>query len=1139
MLYVPLNSSDGVLEIPLELPEEADTLVKVLQQEMAPLGVWLRIAIEYHRRGMPSEVKKVIEAASEPDFDAQPNEWDRNYVRLYQGSKADRVAVLNARSAVYINLKAEAGMSDLSDSAGDYRNQATRCVHRADEIAGDKGGEHGQYHPPDTWGNTFVAKALLKLTEGKMLEASSFLDDFDDQMDGASNVCVKLTRACGAYKQQNYEEALSNFRMALEAGNPAMMEAIYVGIGMCCIKLNEASIARAAFNRVIQIGNDSSMTIRARIGLAIVELNSMKMPTTWVRSEENFKKAQIQAQDAMENAWDILIDAAETDDKHPQLLNLMANISFWREDFEHCKELAAMAYDNSSSNQCRAQSCYLIAKCYHIHFDYKNAQDFYSKATNLWPDFALAQFGLGQMHLWRVMDHESATQFWEESARQKAVAKERNAALICLERVRKTFPEHNKTLTLLAYLHSCMGKHDEAHKVLSKATNANPRDVDAWILLGNVARRENLEEAKNAYQKAVELIREGGGQPPFELCGNIAILMYKMGNPEEACHYLEGRFKALKLATRFTSGKNPKIKKHQVTMYFNLARMKEEIGESKAARKLYEKIVTEYPDQLQCKLRIGLIYLKRGRREYAKHFFKEVQAKVDSEKDEVTFCDACSLLAETYLLEGQSHKANENYRKIYKRFPNDGYNLVSLGNLSVMSRKKHDFKRLQNASKWFHKALDKDSNNVYAAHGLAVCLAELGELEKAKNIFYQVREKCNIPELLVNQAHILMVQQNYPHAITLYEKALRRLPESRHGDVPMYLANALYQKGDYERCKVVLTKALAMNIGTPGSDLWWFNLALTQKKQAHVTMKLDQKALNEDQVQVAIDDVTCALKTFRRLEKSGKESFLRGKAANHREFCEKWIKLANHHLEYHRKRRKKQSAEQEKEAAKVREEREKEIQAENEQKLAEYHRRKEIEDRALKLKQEAKQTVEESGAFYNRQRDDESRRRKRQREDDHDVRFSDDEALPEDLDTRIEREEAEMEQRGSRKRKLRTNEHEEEQLDLFGDDQPDGEPDELAPPPKKKKKKEEGKEVSDEYIHDESLWTQEELEVKECIAEHIQQICDTDKNQLKHLKRKDIKVVVKKRFGKKVASSHRQFIKKVAVKLIQQKSGFG
>eukprot|EP00494_Astrolonche_serrata_P023967 UN24225 len=67
--------------------------------------------------------------------------------------------------------------------------------------------------------------------------------------------------------------------------------------------------------------------------------------------------------------------------------------------------------------------------------------------------------------------------------------------------------------------------------------------------------------------------------------------------------------------------------------------------------------------------------------------------------------------------------------------------------------------------KWYYSALQLDKNNVYAANGIAVCLAELHLLTDAKLILEELRECANMPDVWVNLGNIFGERENYDGAI--------------------------------------------------------------------------------------------------------------------------------------------------------------------------------------------------------------------------------------------------------------------------------------------------------------------------------------------------------------------------------------
>merc|ERR1719320_1537836 len=156
-------------------------------------------------------------------------------------------------------------------------------MNRADEIASDYGGDSYEPTGTDKYPRTYIVKALLMMVEEDHEKVNDYLEEAL-KMD-PDNLCAILTKACAAYERQNYEEALVNFHQALRLRHSNSFEVIYVGIGMCCIKLKEERIARVVFKRILELGRNQSAGTQARIGLALLELNSMKM-TMQMRNED-------------------------------------------------------------------------------------------------------------------------------------------------------------------------------------------------------------------------------------------------------------------------------------------------------------------------------------------------------------------------------------------------------------------------------------------------------------------------------------------------------------------------------------------------------------------------------------------------------------------------------------------------------------------------------------------------------------------------------------------------------------------------------------------------------------------------------------------------------------------------------------
>ena len=70
--------------------------------------------------------------------------------------------------------------------------------------------------------------------------------------------------------------------------------------------------------------------------------------------------------------------------------------------------------------------------------------------------------------------------------------------------------------------------------------------------------------------------------------------------------------------------------------------------------------------------------------------------------------------------------------------------MISLGNMYFANISSNPERYRKDSYKFFHHVLNEDPKNVYAANGLGMVCAEMGELETAREIISRVRPRTNI-----------------------------------------------------------------------------------------------------------------------------------------------------------------------------------------------------------------------------------------------------------------------------------------------------------------------------------------------------------------------------------------------------------
>ncbi|VDP76196.1 unnamed protein product [Schistosoma mattheei] len=123
------------------------------------------------------------------------------------------------------------------------------------------------------------------------------------------------------------------------------------------------------------------------------------------------------------------------------VLNHLADHFFYKKEYAKVHRLALHAFYNTETESIRAESCYQMARAFHIQENYDNAFQYYYLATQLASStFILPFYGLGQMYLHRNDLEHAAMSF---------------------ERVLKDNPNNYETLKILGSLYAQSNKPDK------------------------------------------------------------------------------------------------------------------------------------------------------------------------------------------------------------------------------------------------------------------------------------------------------------------------------------------------------------------------------------------------------------------------------------------------------------------------------------------------------------------------------------------------------------------------------------------------------------------------------------------------------------------------------------------------------
>ncbi|CAB3985096.1 RNA polymerase-associated CTR9 homolog [Paramuricea clavata] len=672
--------------------------------------------------------------------------------------------------------------------------------------------------------NHLLGRAYFCLLEGDKIDQADAQFNFVLAQSG-NNIPALLGKACISFNKKDYKGALAYYKKALRT-NPNCPAAVRLGMGHCFAKLGKDEKAKLAFERALQL--DPYCT-GAMVGLAIIELSSKKP-------------------DAIKTGVQLLSKAYSIDNSNPMVLNHLSNHFFFKKDYTKVQHLALHAFHGTEVEAMQAESCYQMARAFHVQNDYDQAFQYYYQATQFAsPGFILPYFGLGQMYIARG---------------------DTNNAAVCFEKVLKAMPGNYETMKILGSLYSNsedMEKKETAKSHLKKVTEQYPDDVEAWIELAGILEQTDVQAALSAYGTASRLLKEKvGADVPPEILNNVGALHSRLGNLNEAKKFYEASLNRAQTEGEHDESYYNAI---SVTTNYNLARLYEATSEFDLADKLYKNILREHPNYVDCYLRLGCMARDRGQIYEASDWYKEaLQINQDHP-------DAWSLIGNLHLAKQEWGPGQKKFERILKQpsTANDSYSLLALGNVWLQTlhqptKDKSKEKRHQDRALALYKqVLRQDSRNLYAANGIGCILAHKGFQREARDIFSQVREAtADVADVWLNLAHSYVEQKQYVAAIQMYENCLKKFFRHHNVEVLLYLARAYYLSGKLKECRHILIKARHI---APNDTILLFNASLVQQKLATVILKAEKSPLKV--VLSAVGELENAQRNFQWLSHHG------------------------------------------------------------------------------------------------------------------------------------------------------------------------------------------------------------------------------------------------------------------------------
>ncbi|CAH8484612.1 unnamed protein product [Schistosoma haematobium] len=676
-IEIPLRGGDEIIELDTDQLPDGEEVLNILNQEKAPLQIWITVAIAYYKKKLYDDFEKVLEEAYLNAADLQPYH-DSDLVRLL-----DMLANYYGRKAYKEKSK---------DKKNQLIAQATRLFTSADRID-----MYDQKH--------LLGRAFFFIYEGEnWSQADSQLNFVLNQ--GAPSVPAYLGKACIAFNKKEYRNALGFYRKALRL-QPNCPATVRLGMGHCFFRLGNMEKARLAFKRALDLDPEC---VGALVGLAVLDLNE--------KTQESIK----QGVQKLSRAYNL-------DSTNPMVLNHLADHFFYKKEYAKVHRLALHAFYNTETESIRAESCYQMARAFHIQENYDNAFQYYYLATQLASStFILPFYGLGQMYLHRNDLEHAAMSF---------------------ERVLKDNPNNYETLKILGSLYAQSNKPDkrtQSKQLFKQVTESQPEDVEAWIEYAQLLDND-INGALDAYSKALTILENIQLEIAPEILNNIGALHFIKGEYDKSSEFFTRSYDRILEEQRNeenecggdSSGLTNDDYYHglSITVRYNQARLHEAQGRSDLAEEIYKSILLRHPSYIECYLRLGCIARDRGQIRDASIWFKEA---LDVDQDNP---DAWTLIGLLHLNKNEVEQAQKKFDRIIRQpaYRADAFARICLGNIWLTTlhhpikdkdkRKRHQY---ENCIKKFSR-----QNNTELLQYLARAHFKAGQLKECKTMLLKAR----------------------------------------------------------------------------------------------------------------------------------------------------------------------------------------------------------------------------------------------------------------------------------------------------------------------------------------------------------------------------------------------------------------
>lgn len=892
-IAVPVGQDEEV-EIDLqEVPDEYDELCSLLEAERAKGNIWMTIASAY---------------AKHEKIDIAIEILNRGLGVVTKHSPQDRIALSTLQCWFYLGKSRSAPRQEIEGAGLRTKNEYLGLANMAMSAA-------WRTNPAVPYTPLLMARGVLSLLKaslappGKMsgphqLESGERVGHLKDAMknfedvlkvSGQRNLLAVAGKARVQFALGKFQEALALYQDVLSRGPDHHEPDPRIGIGCCLWHLNHPEEAKMAWERALEV-NPRSKIAHILLGLYYLRDSSKHDPLT-PEFAASYRAAIAQH---TQKAYEM--------DNNDALASVTLGGHFVPKlAMKTVEELARKAIDFGDAFSVVSDGWYLLARKEHYQQDKANLRkllDLYNRADSARGGgargFLLAKFGAAQAQILQndiegarfrlegiIQHHQNvveakvilgtiyAQEFLEAQA---AGSKEDKTdvfkkAVAHLEAVRFQWRENK----------SAIKPDPNVLILLSKLFASESPDKALGCLLQLESWEIEKAPASLKFEDEEDLSVRRTKQREHlapELLNNIACFQYQLERYNEASETFQS---ALSACTKMTGDNNTKTDELVTSISYNLARSYEGSQLPGEARKVYEGLLERHPEYSDARTRLTYIQFQADSGDVGQ---KAMESLYEAEPNDLEV----RALFGWFIRHTKKYTANlaedaewKHYKNTLQNFDkHDTYSLMGMGNLHLMlaremkrmtdEERARRHRQYQKAVEFFHKVLDLDPKNAFAAQGVAIALAEdKKDAPGAKQILSRVRETLRDSDTLVNLGHVDMELKQFPRAIESYESALAM---DRQEDTQLLacLGRTWFYRARQEKSTAAFNSALELSRRTlrlaPDQVHFQFNVAFVQQALAQHLRGVAENFRTKSEMEEALKGVDEANDVFSELAKA-------------------------------------------------------------------------------------------------------------------------------------------------------------------------------------------------------------------------------------------------------------------------------